>query len=103
MNQKKSQAYFTLFLMLIIFFSCQKNDPIIVDSPDGDSQIFDHDPTEIFKYIPPSAQRNGDPNAGYDYLIYGDYLTSGIPYDLYLSFAGNNPNLLNRTGDNAAV
>ncbi|HTJ13106.1 MAG TPA: hypothetical protein VL547_13820 [Dinghuibacter sp.] len=39
-------------------------------------------------YIPPSGQRSGDPGLGYRYVVEGDYLKSGIPYDLYLMAYG---------------
>jgi hypothetical protein len=35
-------------------------------------------------YIPPSPQREGDSALGYTYVVEGDYLKSGIPYDLFL-------------------
>ncbi len=34
-------------------------------------------------YIPPSPQRQGDPALGYQYVVSGDYLRSGIPYDIF--------------------
>lgn len=43
-------------------------------------------------YIPPSAQREGDPESGYIYVVEGDYLRSGIPYDLFLMGYGKDKN-----------
>jgi mono/diheme cytochrome c family protein len=55
-------------------------------------------------YIPSTPQRSGNPEAGYQYLIYGDYMNSGIPYEAYIQVIGpDNRNLLNRTGDNAVI
>src|SRR5688500_12399185 len=55
-------------------------------------------------YISPSAQRSGDATTGRTYLTSGDYISSGIPYNVYkLAFPTASPNLLNRTGDNATI
>ncbi|QWX85279.1 hypothetical protein H0I23_06475 [Cellulophaga sp. HaHaR_3_176] len=54
--------------------------------------------------IPASSQRNGDIETGREYLFSGDYMSSGIPYNVYLAIYGQNTeNLLNRTGDNAII
>lgn len=51
-------------------------------------------------FLEPSAQRSGDPDAGYQYLIYGDYVSSGIPLQIFKQiFGSNNPDDLGRTGD----
>ncbi len=51
-----------------------------------------------------NPQRSGSAAAGYDYLIKGDYVSSGIPYDVYVSIFGNkNPDDLGRTGDAKGV
>jgi hypothetical protein len=34
--------------------------------------------------IPPSKQRLGDAKKGYEYLVTGDYLKSGIPYNIFM-------------------
>lgn len=55
-------------------------------------------------FLEPSAQRGGDPAAGYQYLIYGDYVGSGIPLQVYKQFFGaNSPDDLGRTGDNDGI
>ena len=55
-------------------------------------------------YIPPSEQRNGDAAKGYDYLINGDYIKSGVPYGYFTLLNGKNKaNVLDRTGKNATV
>jgi cytochrome c2 len=55
--------------------------------------------------IPPSPQRTGgDAQKGFDYLINGDYIRSGVPYKIYLFGAGvDSNNYLKRTGINAQV
>ncbi|HTQ29286.1 MAG TPA: hypothetical protein VMI35_14205 [Puia sp.] len=52
-------------------------------------------------YIPPSPQRSGDPGKGYEYLVTGDYLKSGIPYNYFrLGFGKSSTNYLQREGLN---
>src|SRR6266498_765383 len=54
--------------------------------------------------IPPSKQRVGNPDSGYHYIITGDYVNSGIPFDFYnLGFKKEKLNLLDRDGENAQV
>jgi len=52
--------------------------------------------------IPPSPQRlGGNPQKGFEYLTTGDYLKSGIPYNLFLVGRGKDKNnYLNRQGLN---
>ncbi len=62
--------------------------------------------TEAYKkdepqYIPPSKQRTGDAAKGYEYLITGDYLKSGIPYSFFFMGAPKDSNnYLQRSGLN---
>jgi mono/diheme cytochrome c family protein len=54
--------------------------------------------------IPASAQRSGDAEKGYDYLVTGDYLKSGIPYNLFLmGFGKDKKNYLNRGNFNKDI
>src|SRR6266542_2251300 len=54
--------------------------------------------------IPPSKQRVGNADAGYQYIITGDYVKSGLPLGLYgLMFKKENNDPLNRGGENAKV
>ena len=54
--------------------------------------------------IPASAQRPGDAGKGYQYLISGDFLKSGVPYGFFTMKNGiAKDNFLNRTGKNANV
>ena len=54
--------------------------------------------------VPPSKQRTGDANAGYEYLITGDYLRSGIPLSYFkFGFGKDSINYLHRTGNNQEV
>lgn len=56
------------------------------------------------KHIRSSQQRTGDVEKGYQYLINGDYVSSGIPYALYKTFPLNDSsNVLQRSGDAALI
>jgi hypothetical protein len=56
-------------------------------------------------HIPPSKQRTGgNAEKGYDYLVNGDYIRSGIPYSFYLFGAGaDKNNYLKREGINKTI
>lgn len=54
--------------------------------------------------IPPSKQRIGDAKKGYEYLVKGDYVKGGIPYDVFLlSGEKNKKKYLQREGLNAQI
>lgn len=53
--------------------------------------------------IPPSVQRSGNAAEGYKYLTTGDYVKSGIPYNMFRMAMGKNTNYLNRQGLNGTV
>ena len=56
------------------------------------------------EFIPPSKQRTGDAEKGYDYLITGDYIKSGIPFNLFLmGIKKDSNNYLNRTANNKNI
>jgi mono/diheme cytochrome c family protein len=55
-------------------------------------------------FIPASIQRSGDAKKGYDYLVTGDYLKSGIPYNYFKLVNGkNNSSYLSRDGLNTNI
>ncbi len=55
-------------------------------------------------HIPATPQRTGDPAIGYNYLTTGDYLKSGLPFQLFLmANKKDTNNYLNRTGPNKEV
>jgi cytochrome c553 len=55
-------------------------------------------------YIEPSEQRSGDSEKGYDYLVNGDYLKSGLGYSYYVLLNGKDrKNYLGRAGKAASV
>jgi mono/diheme cytochrome c family protein len=58
---------------------------------------------ESTRYIEPSPQRNGDATVGYQYLIYGDFVSSGLPLSIYRSARGMSTDDLHRTGDSKGV
>lgn len=73
------------------------------EEPDGNSG--NPGTTSIDReFLPASDQRSGNAAEGWDYLVNGDYVSSGIPLDLYKNFIGEDTeNLLNRSGDNATL
>lgn len=58
------------------------------------------EPPEGTTYLEPSPQRSGDAAAGYQYLLYGDFVSSGVPLKVFKRAAGSNsPDDLDRRGD----
>ncbi len=55
--------------------------------------------------VPATPQQlDGDPQAGLNYLIYGNYIGSGVPYEFVKKKLGNEKDtVFHRTGDNANV
>ncbi|TCZ70580.1 c-type cytochrome [Flaviaesturariibacter aridisoli] len=55
--------------------------------------------------IPPSKQRGGgDPKKGFQYLVYGDYVRSGLPINVFrMGFTRFDSSLLPRTGINSNI
>jgi len=65
---------------------------------------FDSSTPQDTDVISSSEQRTGDPDQGLWYLLYGDYLGSGIPREIYEEYFGATTyNPLGRTGDAASV
>jgi len=96
---------FFLVCMLLCVFAC-KEDPVIeLPTPEPvPTPTIDTIPPAGTSRIPASPQRTGDANKGYEYLVTGDYVSSGPPLDIYIQLLGeDNSNLLNRTGNNAKV
>lgn len=55
-------------------------------------------------FVEPEVQRTGDAAQGYNYLTTGNYLRSGLPYELFIKARGTSQtNYLHRTGRNATV
>ena len=51
-----------------------------------------------------TKQREGDAAVGYDYLLYGGYIGSGIPKEIFYQFFGTSSNnLLQREGESANI
>ena len=93
---RKSRTYLALLCLSLFGLSaCNKNkvNPSTdLTAPEG-TFTFDESP-----------QRKGDPIKGFDYLIYGDFLDSGIPLPLYRNTQGQDvSNFLRRTGENATL
>ena len=55
-------------------------------------------------FIAAHPQRDGDPDAGRDYLVNGDYVGAGIPLDIWRQIYADDPaNVLGRSGENATL
>jgi mono/diheme cytochrome c family protein len=64
-----------------------------IDLPDPEGPVF----------IPASKQRVGDAEKGYEYLLTGDYIRSGIPFSLFGMGIPKGKDDLKRTGKNAGL
>ena len=53
--------------------------------------------------IPPSKQRAGDPEKGYNYLVQGSYIVSGVPLEFYRISRPPGKGRIKRDGDNATL
>lgn len=99
---------FASALLLLMWISCSSDNPsevIEVVEEENSEEIDDLDPIIIrTTKIPASSQRPGNPDDGRDYLINGEYMSTGIPYNAWVLAAGeDNTNILDRTGDNAVI
>lgn len=82
---KKALILLALFIVPVLF---------VVSASDNNDNV----------YIPATAQRPGDAAKGYEYLVTGDVLRSGVPYGYFTMINGKTEtNHLNRTGKNATV
>ncbi len=112
--------YFALLCFIaILMITCKKDDDPQVDDNNNNNPIdttslpsdtLDNDSTDVYqapmgtKVIPSSPQRSGDPQTGYDYLVSGDYIGAGVPYDAYLLAYGQDAsNPLGREAPNDVV
>jgi mono/diheme cytochrome c family protein len=85
-----------LFLLIVLAVACQayRDLPTVPEAVSWRS-----------KEVPPSPQQpSGDPAAGLEYLIYGDYIGTGIPLDFFKKRLSGAPDtILNRSGENARI
>ena len=97
----KLQLFF--FSILILACSDSNSDPTITPLP-PDNTLPPNTPDYEITALLPYTQRIGDAQKGYNYLITGDYMSSGIPYNAFLIGNGQNTdNILNRAGENAKI
>jgi mono/diheme cytochrome c family protein len=92
MLHPKYLTFLVLIGMVFLLENCKK------DADTTNVVIQPHNGTSA---IPATPQRtNGNAEKGYDYLINGDYINSGIPLEVYKSvFGASNTEDLGRTGD----
>lgn len=80
--------------IILFFFIVSSSWVIHSSTPITDKPIF----------IPPSVQQDGNAEKGYQYLVYGDFIKSGLPYSLFVSLFGKDEkNYLNRLGKAANI
>jgi cytochrome c5 len=95
MQIKSKYLIITLLSSFLILENCKnKKEEMPTDAtPEGASKV------------EASAQRTaGNADAGYQYLVNGDYLSSGIPLEVYkLAFGSTSPDDLGRTGDGKGI
>lgn len=63
--------------------------------------LADFESPDYVNRIDPYPQPQGDPEKGYNYLIYGDYVGNGFPWEFMKKMARAEDTVLRRTGDNA--
>jgi len=85
-----------VFVCLIFVSSCTEDS--IYENENPYSDVDQH-----LTYLDKSVQRQGDPSKGMEYLLTGNYVSSGIPADLFNSVFPSGQNHLNRDGKNIDV
>ncbi|RMG26988.1 MAG: hypothetical protein D6730_08070 [Bacteroidetes bacterium] len=92
----KWQYVFTGLLGLLVVIGCtHSRHAYLLDLPESERVIY-----RIF----PQPQPTGDPQKGFEYLVYGDYVGNGIPLKLYQkTFGSAQDSVLKREGDNGRV
>lgn len=84
---------FSTLLILIILWACTGVKKVPAPAFQNQWKV---------KSLPASPQDwSGDPEAGYQYLIYGDYIGTGIPYEVMKKRIKGKDTLLQREGLNA--
>jgi mono/diheme cytochrome c family protein len=83
---------FIIISTILLFQNCKKSTPSVEALPTGATKL------------EATTQRLGNADAGYQYLTMGDYISSGIPFDIFrLTIGTNSADDLGRTGDNRGV
>ena len=107
---KKHLNILALIGLLFLGYACSSDSTEYESVPNPDEEAPtpqpELEPDEIIEVnaIPASPQRLGDADKGYEFLITGNYMSSGVPYDAFVQGSGgDNTNLLQRTGDNANI
>lgn len=87
---------FVSILFTIIIIACNNYKELPKATESGDWKTME---------VPATPQQlDGDAQAGLNYLIYGDYIGSGLPYEFIKKrFAGKPDTVLHRSGDNANI
>lgn len=89
----------SIIISVVLFMACGDSKEEVFPNPYEDVK-------DYLTEIPPYPQRRGDPLIGKEYLLYGDYVDSGIPADLFSSTLGmmsESRNELDRIGPNGDI
>jgi mono/diheme cytochrome c family protein len=91
----KKSAFVTI-LATVLIFACNRSQQLPTATATSGWKSME---------VPATPQQlDGDPQAGLHYLIYGDYIGSGLPYEFVKKRFANEPDtVLRRTGDNANI
>ncbi len=100
MALKKQHILAVIFFAALLFFANCKNTAIEPPEPEPSLPSL---PSGATKIAATPQRIDGDAQRGYNYLVTGNYISSGVPLDIYKQFFGTNPDDLNRTGDNKGV
>ncbi len=97
MARRNGLLYF-ISMVLIMHCGCGGEEELVSGIPENAA--------EFVEFIPSTTQRDGDANLGKDYLLYGDYIKSGLPksiFDVSLGALVEANNVLDRSGVNEDV
>lgn len=86
------KRFYTTILLLSLFVACTTINDLPKNNSTSDWKV-----KKIPSYI---QQRDGDATKGLEYLIYGDYIGSGVPLEFYGNRFSNKDTVFHRTGIN---
>ena len=84
----------TAISTILLWVNCKQN---VITIPDEDIKV------SGTTFVEASSQRTGDATKGYDYLVNGGYVSSGIPLNIFKFVYPTDPDDLGRTGDGKGI
>lgn len=92
------------FLLTLLLVNCKDDELPEPGTPTEPSTPVEPEIPAGASLIEASPQRTGDAAAGYEYLVTGNYVSSGIPFEIYKDvFGTNSAQDLGRSGDNQGI